>query len=68
VQLPDLDFEGVMPDGFVPMEAVLLLQGLNADGDDDVVLRATTGMSSYTAIGLLEHCKDVLRHALLEED
>ena len=50
------------------MEAVVILTGFDAAGRPDVVSRATPGLSSYEAIGLLTTTSDLLRHGLLEED
>lgn len=68
VKLPDLDFDGDLPDGFVPVEAVVVLTGMDADGDEVVHSRATPGLMTYAAIGLLTVTSDRLRSALLEED
>lgn len=68
MKLPDLDFDGDLPDGFVPVEAVIVLTGIDADGDEAVHSRATSGLMTYAAIGLLAVTSDRLRAALLDGD
>lgn len=68
MELPALDFEGTIPDGFVPLEAVVVMTGLDEDGDEVVVSRATPSLSTYAAVGLLTVTADKLRHSLLEPE
>lgn len=68
MRLPTLEFEGDLPDGFTPVEAVVVITGIDAAGEPEEIARATTGLRSFAAVGLLITTADKLRHGLLEAE
>jgi hypothetical protein len=59
---------GHLPEGFVPLEAVVVVKGLTADGQTAVFECATDGLSTWEALGMTTACSDALRRALLVSD
>lgn len=64
----DLDFHGDIPEGWIPLEAVIVLKGMsaeeNADSEDvgvEWLSTATKGISTWEAAGLLQFALDRLR-------
>lgn len=57
-----------LPDGFVPLEAVVMVKGLDPNGDTAVFECATDGMSTWEALGMVTACADALRRALSDGD
>lgn len=53
-----------LPDGFVPMDAVVVVKGLDADGGTAVFECSTTTLSTWEALGMVIACGDSLRAAL----
>lgn len=57
-----------LPDGFVPLEAVVVVKGLDSDGDNVVYRCATDGLSTWEALGMAVTLVDNLRHGLSSDD
>ncbi len=66
--LAALQFTEDLPDGWTPLEAVVVVTALDTDGDVRLHHAATDGLSSCEAIGMLIHTSDVLRQALTEPE
>lgn len=53
-----------IPDGFVPLQAVLVIEGLDVDGEQTLIALATEGTTTWTAIGMATFAADRLRIGL----
>lgn len=64
--LEGLNWDGSqpMPDGFVPLQAVLVVEGLDEDGDQALLAFGTEGLPTWTAIGMATYAADRLRRGL----
>lgn len=62
----DLEYvKGEMTDGWMPLEAVIVLKGISgADGVVELFHTATKGLTSWEAMGMLECAHDQLRDAM----
>lgn len=59
---------GSLPDGWYPLEAVVVLKGLPADSEGiEIFSTATPGLTSWEALGMLTHAADRLRRVLLDD-
>ena len=64
--LEHLDFTE-LPDGFIPIEGLTILKGVDSSGHIGIVVRYTSGLSPWEAIGMLRVAEnselDHMRHA-----
>jgi len=62
----DLEYvKGCLSDGWMPLEAVIVLKGMNGtDGEVELFHTATKGLTSWEAMGMLECARDQLRDAM----
>lgn len=54
-----------LPDGFVPVDVLVVVKGLDPDGDTAVFECSTDTLSTWEALGMATACADSLRRALL---
>ncbi len=60
INVPDL------PEGFTPLEALISIKGLDADGNVMLVERITDGIASWEALGMATTMADSLRQRLTQ--
>lgn len=53
-----------LPEGFVPMDVVVVVKGLLSDGKTGVFECSTDTLSTWEALGMVISCGDALRRAL----
>lgn len=53
-----------LPEGFVPLEAVVVVKGLAPDGTLGVFQCATDGLTSWEALDMVIACADAFRAAI----
>lgn len=53
-----------LPKNWTPLEAVVMIKGLDEDGDVSVCHRFTLGLSSCEALGMIIPVADMLRSSL----
>lgn len=52
-----------LPEGCIPLEAVVLIRCLDEDGDPTIEIRSTDGLASWDRIGMLTVALDVTRES-----
>ena len=52
------------PEGFTPLEGIITIKGLNAEGRVILCWRHTEGLSAWEALGMVSSLQDDLRHIL----
>ena len=62
----DLDWDTL--DGYTPLEAVIIMEALNSEGELTMVHCATNGLRTWKAIGMCVVTTDAMRDALRGED
>lgn len=56
----DIEFDGDLPEGFTPLEGIVVLKGFDSDGDVAIQARATENLSTWESMGMLLYVKDVI--------
>ena len=62
----DVDWSGL--DGYQPIEAVLIIEALDEEGDVVLMHCASKGLKSWKALGMTMYTSDTLRRKLQEEE
>jgi hypothetical protein len=68
VTIAGLPIEDGLPDGDVPLAAVMVVRVLAADGTEAHCTRATEGLSTVEALGMAHLLVLKLGRALMDED
>lgn len=61
----DIDWSGL--DGYQPLEAVLVMEALDEEGDLVLLHVASNGLRTWKAIGMAVYVADTLRHRMQED-
>lgn len=59
-----LDFADAIPDGWAPLEAVVVIKSIDENGVVRLSHTSTTGLSEWEAVGMLVWCLDGHRDRL----
>lgn len=59
-----VDLDGDWPEGYVPLEAVVIMKCLDEDGDVTLMSTASPGLTSWEALGMVDRTHRVLLDAL----
>ncbi len=57
-----------LPEGFVPLDVVVVVKGFSAEGEPEVYECSTDTLSTWEALGMIISCGDSLRKALSSGD
>lgn len=63
-----LDLADQLPDDWTPLEAVVIVKALDADGDVAMFHTATPALNSYEALGMLRWTTLTLERALTGDE
>lgn len=55
-----LDVEAV-PDGYIPLDAIVLVKALDNDGDETLLIRSTDGLRVWERMGIAQCALDLFR-------